>query len=302
MFPEAYRWFFHYTRWLYVGFSFLLYALGAGIARYLGALIDFEIYMLGQIWVISLVLATSFMDDYFSNFIPPMHIQDSSDEIKNEVQMRLSKQNIRLIWSSVFLSTTASLTVVLISTGRLTPDTVTILILGVIGAFLYAIPPARLNSKGYGELVSSILFANLVPAFSFALLFGGIHRFLPMAVFPLIFLHLSMTLVLEFPDYVSYLKQGKKNLLVRAGWENAMTLHNLLILGAYFSLGGAALFGFPSFAVIPSFLPLPLGLLQIYYFLRVSRGAKPNWNALTFSSVALFVFTIYLLAFSFWTH
>jgi 1,4-dihydroxy-2-naphthoate octaprenyltransferase len=171
-----------------------------------------------------------------------------------------------------------------------------------LGAFFYAVPPIRLESSGYGELTTSILVANLVPAFALLLLTGGdLHRLLAMSTFPLTILHLAMLLALELPDYATDIKYEKNTLLVRIGWEVGMRLHNLLILVAYLVLGLAVLLGLPPAIALPAFLSLPLGILQIFQMNRIAAGAKPNWTTLTLAAVTLFSATAYLLAFSFWS-
>jgi len=51
-------------------------------------------------------------------------------------------------------------------------------------AFLFVVPPVKLNHLGYGELVTAILLCNLFPALAFLLQTGEMHRLLAMATFP----------------------------------------------------------------------------------------------------------------------
>ncbi len=80
-----------------------------------------------------------------------------------------------------------------------------------------------------------------------------------------------------------------------------MTLHNVLILSAYFLLGLAMFFSLPLAIALPAFLTLPIGLLQIWQMRRIAAGVAPNWRALTLTGLALFASMAYLLAFAFWT-
>ncbi len=50
------------SRFWFLAGGFLLYALGIGIARYLGHTIDPTAAILGQIWVSTLQLATHFLN------------------------------------------------------------------------------------------------------------------------------------------------------------------------------------------------------------------------------------------------
>jgi 1,4-dihydroxy-2-naphthoate octaprenyltransferase len=206
-----------------------------------------------------------------------------------------------LVAAAACLAMLASLTVLLISRGYLTPAAQLIMVLAFLGSFFYSAPPVKLASSGYGELVTSILVANLVPAFAFLLQTGELHRLVAMATFPLTALHLAMMMSFELPDYASDVKHEKQTLMVRMNWRNGMQLHNILILVAYLLLGLAAILGLPPLIALPAFLTLPLGLYQIWQMRRLADGAKPNWTALTLNASMLFAITAYLLMFAFWT-
>jgi 1,4-dihydroxy-2-naphthoate octaprenyltransferase len=128
-----------------------------------------------------------------------------------------------------------------------------------------------------------------------------LHRLLAMATFPLTLLHLAMMLAFELPDYATDLKYGKRTLMVRAGWQRGMLLHNILVLSGFALLGLAAIMGLPTWIALPTFFVLPVGLLQIWQMIRIEQGSKPNWTLLTLAAVTSFGLTAYLLVFGFWT-
>jgi 1,4-dihydroxy-2-naphthoate octaprenyltransferase len=281
----------------------LLYALGAGIARYLGTPIDWGVYILGQVWGTLLQLSTHFLNEYF----------DIEYDLKNPNRTFLSGGSGALgpgrlprataLWSAVgCLAVVASITVLLIKDGDITPLTAAFMFLIFLGAFFYAVPPVKLESTGYGELTTAILVSNLVPAFAFVLQTGHLHRLVAMGTFPLTFLCLAMLLSFELPDYGSDLKYGKRTLLVRAGWQLGMNIHNLMILFGYLILAIAVLLGLSTAIALPVFLSLPIGLLQIWSMNRIAAGGKPNWTVLTLTGLLIFASAAYLLALAFWTH
>jgi 1,4-dihydroxy-2-naphthoate octaprenyltransferase len=280
----------------------LVYALGAGIARYLGAPIDWGLYFLGQAYVTTMQLSAQYLNEYFDS---PAD-QDNPNRTPFSGgsgavgEGKLSQESV--MWAALTtLTILASLTVVMLNVTTISPLLVTIVGFAFLGSFFYSAPPIRLSNTGYGELTTSILVANLVPIFAFVLQFGELHRLLVMSTFPLTALHLAMMIIFEFPDYLSDIKYDKYTLLVRVGWERGMVLHNILILTAYFLLGLAAMFGLPLAIVLPAFIPLPLGILQIWQMRRIVGGGKPNWTTMTFTAVILFGSVAYLLAFTFWT-
>ncbi len=279
----------------------LVYALGAGISKYLGRDIDWGIYLLGQVYVTVLQLSAHYLNEYF----------DSPGDQRNPNRTPFSggsgavgeggiSRNTVLLAALTTLTILASLTVLLFKSGHDSPLLVLVITLAFLGAFFYSSPPVRLVSSGYGELTTSIVVANLVPVFSFLLQYGEFHQLLAMTTFPLTAFHLAMMLVFEFPDYAADIKYNKRTLLVRMGWERGMVLHNSLILGGFLLIGTAASFGLPLTIALPAFSPFPLGLLQIWQMRRIAAGARPNWRALGLTAVALFGSVTYLLTFTFW--
>jgi 1,4-dihydroxy-2-naphthoate polyprenyltransferase len=280
----------------------LLFALGAGIANYLGTEIDWGTYFLGQAVVTTLQLSAQYLNEYFDF---PSDQANSNRTIfsggSGAVGPGKISRNTVLLSAATSLTVFAALIVLLISRQVFSPTILLLLVVSFLGAFFYSTPPIHLARSGYGELTTSILVANLVPAFAFLLQYGEFHRLVAMSTFPLTALHLAMMVEFEFPDYSSDLKFGKNTLLVRMGWEKAIPFHNILIISAYLLLALAAIFGLPLPIVLPAFLPLPLGLLQIWQLRRIAAGAKPTWQTLTLTGVVLFISEAYLLAFAFWT-
>jgi 1,4-dihydroxy-2-naphthoate octaprenyltransferase len=300
--PRQIRLFIKLSRPLFLLGGALVYALGVGIARYLGAPIDWGLYFLGQAYVTTMQLSAQLLNEYFDS---PADQENSnrtpfSGGSGAVGEGKLSQEFV--MWAALTsLTILASLTVVMLNVISISPLLVTIVGLAFVGSFFYSAPPIRLSNSGYGELTTSILVANLVPIFAFVLQTGELHRLLVMSTFPLTALHLAMMIVFEFPDYLNDIKFDKYTLLVRVGWERGMVLHNLLILAAFFLLGLAAMFGLPLAIVLPAFIALPVGLLQIWQMRRIGGGGKPNWTTMTFTAVVLFGSVTYLLAFTFWT-
>jgi 1,4-dihydroxy-2-naphthoate octaprenyltransferase len=206
----------------------LVYALGAGIARYLGAPIDWGLYILGQAYVTTMQLSAQYLNEYFDS---PAD-QDNPNRTPFSGGSgavgdgKLSQETV--MWAALtVLTILASLTVVMLNVTSLSPLLVTIVGLAFLGSFFYSAPPVKLANSGYGELTTSVLVANLVPVFAFVLQYGELHRLLVMSTFPLTALHLAMMIVFEFPDYLNDIKYEKYTLLVRVGWERGMVLHNM---------------------------------------------------------------------------
>jgi 1,4-dihydroxy-2-naphthoate octaprenyltransferase len=282
----------------------LTYALGLGIANYLGLPLQTNVALLGLLWVSAMQLSTHYLNEYFDTMADNRNenrtwfsggsgvLGDGEDQLPRYVALLAAATTLTLV---------ALLTFGLGRLGVLDPLVAVILAVAFLGAFFYSVPPLNLASSGFGELVTAALVANLVPALAFSLQAGELHRLLAMATFPLTGLHLAGILAFEFPDYATDLKFSKRTLMVRLGWQPAMLAHNLLLLVSYALLGLAYVFGLPAAIALPAFITLPLAALQVWYMQRIAQGVKPNWNALTLNAVAIMGATVYLLAYAFWT-
>ncbi len=299
------RLFIQLSRPLYILSAVLLYLLGVAVDHYLSGTVDWTIFFLGLAWITFILLGSQFLAEYFY----PTNL--SEDPASKHTPFsggsgaigagKLSRQ--AALWAGLTsLTITASMTALLIQ--NIGNNQAVILIFGLIfiGEFIYAVPPFHLVSSGYGELSMSIVRVGLIPAMALLTQGHDFHRILIMVSFPLTLLYLSMLLALEFPDYASDLKQGKKSILVRVGWQRAMLIHNFMIAGGFLILGIAFAVGLPLTVAWPVVFVVPVGLYQIWMMNRIADGAKPNWNLLLLVALSTFGLTAYTLAFAFWTH
>jgi 1,4-dihydroxy-2-naphthoate octaprenyltransferase len=297
------RLFIRLTRPLFLVGVMVVYALGAGIARYLGHDIQWGVYWLGQTWVTLLQLSTQYLNEYYN--APADQVNPNRTLLtggSGALGPGKLPRRVALMAALVCLAVLASFTVLLMSTGALNPTAYLIMGMAFLGSFFYSTPPVRLESSGYGELTTSALVGLMVPGFAFTLQVGELHRLVAMVGFPLFAAHLSMLIAFTLPDYATDQKYDKRTLLVRMGWQAAMFLHNVMILTAYVLLLGARAFDFPTFATVAGLLSLPVGVFQIWQMNRIANGAPVNWNALTIGATAQFFLLVYLLAFAFWTY
>jgi 1,4-dihydroxy-2-naphthoate octaprenyltransferase len=275
----------------------LLYALGAGIAHFLGNNIDWRAYWLGQACVTLLQFCFIFLKAFF-------HTPVVQPELKDENQPKGASYPIErkaaLIGTVTILTVGAVLTALLYRNGSLHLETFTILGVAFLIALFYATPPINLFRSGYGELASAIFISNLVPAFAFLLQAGEFHRVLAMATFPLTPIYLAMTLAFDLSSFTADMKNGVHTLLIKIGWQRGMSLHNLLILAGFLLITLAMVFGLPWRISWPAFLALPVGLFQIWQMIQIKEGGKPRWGLLCVNAMATYALMAYLFAFTFW--
>jgi len=265
----------------------IFYVLGAGIAHYQGAALDWPRFGLGLLWLWLVQMGAHLLYALYGV---------SPDDARRE---SLSPQSL-LIAAAACFTVAASLSVLIIQAVGFSPVIFAAQLILFLGAFFYAAPPVRLAFSGYGELIAAVLVANLVPVLAFHLQAGESIRLVAMSTFPLTLFLLAALLAWQLPGYAADLKLERQTLLVRAGWQNGMFLHNALILGGFLILALALVMGLPFGIAWPLFLLLPLGGLQIWTLQGIQAGAKPHWRSWKIAAAALPVLAAYLLAFTYW--
>lgn len=277
-----------------------MYALGGGIAHYLGFSLNWQAFFSGLI-ICLLVLES---DQYFKAYNESLEGEQSPfDPDEKNGQPRNAAQLIRgrlLFLAFSFLTIAAVIVVMMLNQKAIKPISGVILFAMTLGWILDSCAPFRLSRSGFGQILETFLVIYLVPAFALVLQIGSIHRLLPMNIFPLTFFYLAMSIVLDMPGYGEAVRTGKTNLLTVLGCNWGMTLHNILIPVGYLFIGGAMLEGMPWALAWPALLTLPIAVFEVWLIIQIDMGVKPRWRLLTVTSSGLFFLVAYLLTFSVW--
>ena len=280
-------------------FNILMFALGGGIAHYLGFTISWTAYMTGQGISMMLMSGAFFLDDYFEMQSPSETIHPPRTQAEMELFRKL--QASILILALSFLTIAAILIVFLSRDGQLNGTAIVLLSVGFLAMIAYAVPPFRLVYSGIGELLATILLTVLIPAFSFCLQSGELHRYISMSTFPLAAFFLSMLVVYQFTTFATDCKNCQNTLLVRLGWLKGWHLNNILLMLGYLLLVLTRIQGLPWAIVWPSLLPMPIAVYQVILMNQVATGNKPRWGLLKATSLSIVLLTAYLLTFTYWT-
>lgn len=280
-------------------FNILIFALGSGIAKYLGMTINWTAYAIGQGITVMLMLGVFFLNDYFEMLAPTSDILPP--RTTEELGILRKLQSSVLIASLSFLAIAAILTVFLIRDDILNGTALVLLSISFIASLAYCVPPVRLIYSGIGELIISLLIVVFIPAFSFSLQSAELHRYIAMSSIPLAFFFLSMLIIFQFTSYASDCKHCQNTLLVRLGWQRGWHINNIFLILGYILLLLTRFQGLPWAIVWPSLLPIPIALYQVLLMNQVVSGKKPRWGIIKLTSVALIVLTTYLITFTYWT-
>jgi 1,4-dihydroxy-2-naphthoate octaprenyltransferase len=279
----------------YLLMGVLLYAMGAGIAHFLGTTIDWTVYWVGQAAVTILQLSSFYLKAYYDQ------VESRRRLIPTEGGEGFSLAEFQILpIAFTTLTVGALLTVLLVFLKAISMPVLIILGAAFLLAFFYAVPPLRLVNSGLGELVNAFLHANLIPALAYLLQAGDFHRILAMLTFPLTALNLAMLMILTLPHFANDIKINHRTLMTSLTWQRGMNFHNILILTAYLLIGIASILGLPWNLTWPGLLTIPLGLYQIWQVMQITGGAKPNWKILTYTAIGTFALTTYFFTLTLW--
>ena len=268
----------------------LTYILGASIPAYLGKPFQPVVFVLGFVVILFAQASTNLLAEVFRPHNEPL--------IENETPAKKETLRNNLLYLSIgLLSSSATLVYLLFANYQISPIPFYLLLITI---FLYAIPPARLVNRGFGELTLAVQIAYLIPSIGFLLQAGEPHRLLTMLIIPLTSLGFAYFLVLNFPSFADDEKYERGTLLRLLTWQHAVPLHHSLIIFTYAVFALAPIFGFSFNLIWPAFLTLPFAIFQMVQIHAIANGNPPNWRLLTSTALAVFGLTTYVLTLTFW--
>lgn len=279
---------------LFLGSSFVLYALGAAVAVAHGHTTDPVLYLLGQAAVTIFQLMTHYANDYFdyeadqANTTPTRWSGGSRVLVGGELP-----RGVALGAALVLAAVGLGVTLALAGMERAGPLAPLALVVALVLSWAYSAPPLRLHSSGLGELTVALVVTALVPFCGFYLQAPDLVgvRVLLLAVAPLCCLQFAMLLAIEFPDAAGDRAVGKRTLVVRLGAERATRLYVLTVAAAYGSLPVLTAAGLPKAIALAAVVPSPIALWRITRACAGDFRLPARWESVTFWAVALLMGT-----------
>jgi 1,4-dihydroxy-2-naphthoate octaprenyltransferase len=298
--------------------GFLLYGLGALVARWQGARFDAAAYGLGQATITAFQLMTHYANDYF----------DLGADLANATPTRFSggsrvlpggllPAKVALVAALVLgvggvgLTVASTLVAHAGAAGGAAPAWVAgaVLLLAGALAWAYSAPPFALHSRGWGELTTAVVVTGLTPFAGYILQSpelgepaGTMSRMAALGrvvwdgpllatLLPLALLQFNMLLTIELPDAAGDAVVDKRTLVVRFGARRAARGSQVILGAAYGLLPVLTWWRLPAPAAIAMAATAPVAAWQIW---RIGRGdwARPErWGSLCLRAVALLVLT-----------
>jgi 1,4-dihydroxy-2-naphthoate octaprenyltransferase len=270
----------------------LTFTLGTGIADYLGHPPAAWKVLVGILTVWFILGGSQILFEYFKRVnagAPPF----SLDNIETPSPQALLTVSIVLITFAVAFG---------YGLIRNTADVglTVILLVAMLLSSVFFIGQPRLVYSGYGELVQGLICCCLVPAFAFSIQAGEIPALFLPVTYPLVLIFLAISLALELDSYAADLKYERRSLLLRVGWQRAVTLQHVLLLVGFILLAVAPLFGVAWRLIWPALMALVVAVLEIWLVNRIALGLPPRWMLLKFTAWLSFMLPVYLLTITFW--
>jgi 1,4-dihydroxy-2-naphthoate octaprenyltransferase len=272
--------------------SVLTFVMGTGLVQYFGYKIDWSAFFLGLVGIFLLQLNSNFLKCFF----------DVADQTPPIVDLNKARnQKFFLIVSSAILLTIGVIvTLSLLASGALKISTFVVLGMALFISFFHGVPPLRLIYSGYGELAEAFVLAILTPALAFLLQTDHYNQFLLMISIPVAAQIFARTLANSIITFLSDLKNERRTLIVRIGWQRGMNLHHIMVLVSYFLLLWATYWELPWSLAWRGLLTLPLGMFQIFQIARIAGGANPNWRLLKITSTSTVILMVVLISSGLW--
>lgn len=247
----------------------LPFLLGTFLANRLTGVFNPEVFVLGILGMILIMLSTYHAGEYF-------------DQRENTLSARLHQNRFaggtRIItdgkisarvalWTSM-ISLLIALGIGLALQFVYKTGSYTLLLgsLGALPGFFYSTEPIRLVKRGVGELFIGFCYGWLPVASAYYIQTAAIAPVINWLWLPIGFSIFNVILLNEFPDYDADLAAGKNNLLVRIGKEKGKWVYIIFNLLTCLTMMMSPFFGI-AFKVIYFYLPFAAMALFIVYAL-----------------------------------
>ena len=175
--------------------------------------------------------------------------------------------SVALIVASVTSAATVGLAIWLSFTS---PVAALLGLLALAGSWAYSMPPVRLLDTGWGELVTSLVVAGLVPLMGVTANGGAMTGELGWAIAMLVTIHFAMMLAFAIPDLETDQAAGKTPLAVRLGLDaTRRALATIVAVSGLIAVAGLAI------GVITEPLPVLLALVPAGVLVLSAWGERP---------------------------
>lgn len=256
----------------------LPFILGTFLAYKINAVFSLEIFILGVLGVILIMLATYHSGEYFDY---------QGDVISHRLHENPFAGGSRILpdgkisprvplWTSIVTIVLAGFIGIflqfVLKTG---PYTLLLGFLGAFPGFFYSTKPVRLVQRGVGEIFIGFCYGWLPIASAYYIQTSAIHPMIHWMSIPIGLTIFNVIFLNEFPDYEADMATGKKNLLYRIGKKNGTFLYVAFSLLASAATLASPFWGIP-FRIVYFFIPVLIISLWIIFMMFRNKHEDKN--------------------------
>ena len=168
-------------------------------------------------------------------------------------------------------------TALLFATSVLPAACVVLAILGIVGGWVYSMPPIALERRGWGEVDNAALGGFVMPLMAYASQTGKVSLEAVLVLAPIFGLVLLNLLGTHWPDRAADAQVGRRSLAVLLG-RRARQAHHALVLAIYLGVLLLASRGMPREVALGVLLSLPVALWAAFVY---GRQESPLPSSLT---------------------
>ena len=250
----------------------LPFVLGGILAWREGGAFRWDVFALGTLGVVLVMLATYYAGEYWDYVEDSLSARWGSSRFAGGSQVLqrglLSRQ--AALWASLGSLLLAGGVGLILQLGyRTGPWTIPLGALGMLGGFFYSSRPVRWVIRGWGELWIAFCYGWLPVAVGYYLQAGEIAPLVHWLAVPIGLTIFNVILLNEFVDYLPDLMAGKAHLVVRLGRERASSLYGLTSLGSSVAMLLSVGHGVPIQALV---FYAPVLILSLVLVMLVMRG------------------------------
>jgi len=211
----------------------LPFVLGTFLAYRINAVFSMDVFMLGVLAVVLIMLSTYHMGEYFDyqeDYISHRFYKSRFAGGSGVIPAGSMPRDVAFWTGIVSFLLAGFIGIILQFVLKTGPYTLLLGCIGAFSGFFYSTKPVRLVQRGVGEIFIGFCYGWLPVASAYYLQTGLIHPVIHWMAIPIGLTIFNVIFLNEFPDYEADRTAGKKNLLYRMGKKNGNVLYIVLSL------------------------------------------------------------------------
>jgi 1,4-dihydroxy-2-naphthoate polyprenyltransferase len=249
----------------------LPFTLGSIIAWYNEGHFEWELWGLGSLAVVLVMLSTYWAGECFDHEEDTISVNLGRSRFAGGtgvVQTGAVTRRASFIGSIIALMLAACTGLIIWLGCGTGPFTIPLGIIGIVGGFLYSTPPVRWVSTGWGELWIGLCYGFLPVAVGYYLPTGRFDALPLIVAAPISATIFNVILGNEYPDWVSDRSTGKRNLLQRFGPEQGAKMYLTASIVGWAGVAFSVVAGVPPLVLAYYVPPLLASIYASHRFLR----------------------------------